>query len=74
MRVGLTSRMGSNAHFLSADAGIMPRMDDTPADPMITELENADAADAPDLADAMAETLARELDADAEEAPPAPPA
>jgi hypothetical protein len=74
IRVGFTSRTGSNAHFLSADAGIMPRMDDTPVDQILTELEAADAADAPDLADSIAEALAHDLDADPEETDPAPPA
>jgi len=49
-------------------------MDDTPVDPMLTELEAVDAADAPDLADQIAESLASDLDGDPEEAPPAPPA
>lgn len=74
MRVGLTSRTGSNAHFLSADAGIMPRMDDTPVDSTISELAAADAADAPDLADAVAESLSAALDGETEEEHPAPPA
>jgi len=72
MRVGLTSRTGSNAHFLSAGAGIMPLMDDTPVDALISELESADPADAPGLADAVAETLAAALEPDGEGTGPAP--
>ena len=46
----------------------MAPMDDTPLDRMITELESADPAEAPDAADAGAQELARRLDSGDEEA------
>jgi hypothetical protein len=45
-------------------------MDDTPMDEMLSELEDGDPADAPDLADAIADRLAEDLEEDA----PAPEA
>jgi len=50
----------------------MPLMDDTPVDALISELESADPADAPGLADAVAETLAAALEPDGEGTGPAP--
>jgi hypothetical protein len=41
----------------------MQVMDDTPTDRMLTELEDADPADAPPLADAIADTLSDALEA-----------
>ena len=74
MRVGLTSRTGNNAHFLSASAGIMPLMDDTPLDSLLSELASADPAEAPDLADKLSEALTEALESGGEEEASAPPA
>ncbi|HEX9978106.1 MAG TPA: hypothetical protein VGB41_05685 [Acidimicrobiia bacterium] len=49
-------------------------MDDTPVDALISELESADPVDAPDLADAVSEALAKTLEATAGEPDAAPPA
>lgn len=51
----------------------MPAMDDTTLDQKLTDLESADPADAPDLADAIASTLSDLLE-DGEGDDTAPPA
>lgn len=58
--------------FLSVAEGIMPRMDDTSLDRLVSDLEEADPADAPDIADAIAVELADQLDGPDEEAAPDP--
>lgn len=49
----------------------MPLMDDTQIDSLLSDLESAEPAEAPDKAEAVASLLARALDDLAEEAPPA---
>lgn len=49
-------------------------MDDTPIDTLVSELAAADPAEAADLAEAVTEALARELDEVTEEATAAPEA
>jgi hypothetical protein len=52
----------------------MDAMDDTQLDRLISELESADPADAPEAADAAVAELAKQLDALTREADPAPEA
>jgi len=49
----------------------MVRMDHKPTDELLTELDEADPAEAPELADAVADQLERAIDDGAEPAPPA---
>ncbi len=49
---------------LSHSPAIMPVMDDTPLDDLLTELEAKDPAESPDLADAIAATLSEQLEAE----------
>lgn len=49
-------------------------MDDTQLDQLVSELEAADPADAPEIADAAVAGLAEQLDALTREADPAPEA
>jgi hypothetical protein len=72
--VGLMSRIGSNGRFLSLTRGIMDAMDDTQLDQLVSELESADPADAPEVADTAVAELAKQLDALTREADPAPEA
>ena len=53
----------------------MRSMDHTPLDDLVSDLESADPADAPDLADAIAARLSAELEEEEEgKVDPAPPA
>jgi hypothetical protein len=52
----------------------MASMDDTPIEELVSELEAADPADAPEVADAVAAELARRLDPPDAEASDAPQA
>ncbi len=47
---------------LSARPVIMARMDTTPNERLLTDLAEADPADAPDIADELADRLSDELD------------
>ncbi|MEX1208715.1 MAG: hypothetical protein WEE36_08995 [Acidimicrobiia bacterium] len=50
--------------FLSWDTGIMTPMDDTPIEEDLASLEEADPADAPDLADNIAAELSALLESE----------
>jgi hypothetical protein len=52
----------------------MAFMDDTRIDQLLTELESADPANAPDIADEVASSLSDELEADDGEPTGSPPA
>ena len=47
---------------LSHGTAIMPDMDDTPLDDLLSELEESDPADSPETADAIAAMLSELLD------------
>ena len=49
----------------------MRPMDDTPIDSLLSELEAADPADAPQVADSVADALSERLEADTGEDDPA---
>lgn len=70
--VGFTSRIGNIEVILTHGAAIMPSMDDTPLDDLLTELEAADPAEAPETADAIASTLSEQLEADDGDEPETP--
>jgi hypothetical protein len=50
----------------------MPVMDDTPLDELLTELETADPAEAPEIADAIAADLSEMLETDDGDEPETP--
>ena len=70
--VGFTSRMGNIAPILSHDKAIMESMDHTPPDDLLTGLEAADPADAPEMADAIAAALSEQLEDDDGDEPETP--
>ena len=57
---------------LSPGPAIMPDMDHTPHDELLTELEAADPADAPEKADLIAAALSEQLEADDGDEPETP--
>jgi hypothetical protein len=72
MAVGLTSRIGSIELILSPGPAIMPVMDHKPLDELLTELETADPAEAPEIADAIAADLSEALETDDGDEPETP--
>lgn len=50
----------------------MPSMDDTPIESLLSTLENADPAEAADIADAVVEELSRALDEEGDDADASP--
>lgn len=57
---------------LSHNAAIMTPMDHTPLEDLLTGLEAADPADAPETADAIAAALSEQLDDDDGDPPETP--
>ena len=61
--VGFTSRIGIKNRFLFLPATIMAIMDTTQTEKMLSDLEEADAAEAPDIADELTSMLTEQLEA-----------